>query len=485
MSKCDFFLPRVEYVGHDLTASGNCPAQSKFQLIKDWPLPPHGVSLLSFIGLCSFYSNYVPWFESNIKPLRRLQRLYHCQPVPVLAWSPMLVELFESCKDHLITSPLLQRYDTSKPTFLKTDWSAGGMVYILMQPDNSPESLAAILHLESTGEFLFELKPSGPRLMPIIFNSRANLEHEKHYHSFVGDIACGRWAISRLRKYLWGILFYWLCDCSAIKEILEYNGSIHQIKRWSQELLAYEFVILHRLARMMLDVDGLARFMDPLVHRYTITASRLYTEDVTERPFAYSYDVFHSCNNPRHVSASDALSLPITTSSITSISALYHSPIKFSPVFPITINPSSLLPGHSSRVSSFPVIPPSSITWISFDSVVNPFSSILSTQGYNTLQHFVCESNPLHFSIASTLSPSALIFYTTFHQFITSLQSQLSLAATHIPVVTRHSAHSFPRYTLSNSPHSLLSNNVPPSSVLPSSQLPLNDNPIYRIVIYR
>ena len=72
LSKCNFFLPRVEYIGHNLTASGSCPAQSKFQLIKDWHLPPHGVSLLSFIGLCSFYSNYVPWFKNNIKPLRRL-----------------------------------------------------------------------------------------------------------------------------------------------------------------------------------------------------------------------------------------------------------------------------------------------------------------------------------------------------------------------------------------------------------------------------
>ena len=90
-----------------------------------------------------------------------------------------------------------------------------------MQPDNSPESLAALLYLESTGECIFDCKHSVPRLIPIIFNSRTNLDHEKDYHSFVGERACGRWAISRLHKYLWGTLFYWLCDCNAIKEILE------------------------------------------------------------------------------------------------------------------------------------------------------------------------------------------------------------------------------------------------------------------------
>ena len=87
------------------------------------------------------------------------------------------------------------------------------------------------MHLESTGECIFDCKRSDYRLMPIIFNSRTNLDHEEDYPSFVGEIACGRWAIYRLRKYLRGTLFYWLCDCNAIKDIVKYNGSIHQLKR--------------------------------------------------------------------------------------------------------------------------------------------------------------------------------------------------------------------------------------------------------------
>ena len=55
LKKCDFLKDRVEYVGHDITNEGNCPAQSKFNLINDWQLPSTGQTLLSFIGLINFY----------------------------------------------------------------------------------------------------------------------------------------------------------------------------------------------------------------------------------------------------------------------------------------------------------------------------------------------------------------------------------------------------------------------------------------------
>ena len=61
LDKCEFLNPRIEYVGHDILTHGNCPAQSKFDLINDWPIPTNGQALFSFIGLVNFYHRYVPY----------------------------------------------------------------------------------------------------------------------------------------------------------------------------------------------------------------------------------------------------------------------------------------------------------------------------------------------------------------------------------------------------------------------------------------
>ena len=57
LSKPDILLSRIEYAGHNFTAGGNCPAQSKFQLIKKEASSATRLSLFSFIALFSFYNN--------------------------------------------------------------------------------------------------------------------------------------------------------------------------------------------------------------------------------------------------------------------------------------------------------------------------------------------------------------------------------------------------------------------------------------------
>ena len=103
---------------------------------------------------------------------------------------------------------------------------------ILMQPANDAASVSATVLLLKSGEYLFDTEKPGAHLQPIFFGSRACTGHETQYHSFVGETACGPWAISKNKRYIWGTHFYWLCDCKPMSEILEYDVDIAMISSW-------------------------------------------------------------------------------------------------------------------------------------------------------------------------------------------------------------------------------------------------------------
>ena len=152
------------------------------------------------------------------------------------------------------------------------------------------------------------------------------------------------------------------------QEIFEYIGSIHQLRRWSQELFAYDFSIIYRSAKMMKDVDACSRHLNTLVHSYLVTVYSMRRRDVITRPYAYRYDVFHRCTNPRR--AQVPITPFVSTSSIHYMHhTLHHSSLHFlqSPtIFHMSAQPFRLNPVF---------ITPERITWLSFDSIVSSFCS--------------------------------------------------------------------------------------------------------------
>ena len=125
LSKYNFFKDRVEYVGYE-----NFPTASKFSILQDCSFSSHAISLLPFISSCYFYNTYCPWFETIIKPLRKLKRYYHRKDISIMGWTLSLITLFWDCKTNIVTSLLLLRSDSSRLNFLKIDWSARRMGYI-------------------------------------------------------------------------------------------------------------------------------------------------------------------------------------------------------------------------------------------------------------------------------------------------------------------------------------------------------------------
>ena len=130
--------------------------------------------------------------EISSKPLRKFLKVYYRQVIPIMAWSSERITLFGELKVTLISSPVLARFDPEKSTFIKTNWSAEGIGWILMQPAGDTDSTKTTKLLLETGEYLFDLCKDGPRLQPVQFGSRSCTEFERKYHSFVGEAATGR-----------------------------------------------------------------------------------------------------------------------------------------------------------------------------------------------------------------------------------------------------------------------------------------------------
>jgi hypothetical protein len=113
-----------------------------------------------------------------------------------------LRDAFAALKIAITSDPCLARFDSTLPTFLKTDWSAAGMSYVLMQPSDDPSSKKALSILERGGPNTFDELMTGARLRPVRFGSRRCTDRERHFHSFVGEAVTGRWAIGQCRRYL-------------------------------------------------------------------------------------------------------------------------------------------------------------------------------------------------------------------------------------------------------------------------------------------
>uniref|UniRef100_A0A3B1IG97 Gypsy retrotransposon integrase-like protein 1 n=1 Tax=Astyanax mexicanus TaxID=7994 RepID=A0A3B1IG97_ASTMX len=245
LSKCHFFQPQVNYLGHVVSREGVATDPAKIDAVRGWRRPSHLAELRSFLGFASYYRRFVEGFSKLAAPLHQLvgklggaRRKGKTLPVPLAAsWDERCEKAFQSLKERLTSAPVLAYADFSKPFIVEVDASHGG--------------LGAVLSQEQEG-----------KVRPIAFASRGLRPAERNmdnYSSMKLELLAVKWAVTeKYREYLLGNEVTILTDNNPLSHLQTAKlGATEQ--RWASQLASFNFKIKYRPGKSNQNADALSR----------------------------------------------------------------------------------------------------------------------------------------------------------------------------------------------------------------------------------
>ena len=128
--KCQFWLDRVAFLGHVVSAEGISVDPQKIEAIVDWKPPTNVIEVRSFLGLAGYYRKFVEGFSKIATPLTKLTRKEE-----KFTWSEACQNSFDELKQRLTTAPVLTLPSGSEGFIVYCDASRQGLGCVLMQHD--------------------------------------------------------------------------------------------------------------------------------------------------------------------------------------------------------------------------------------------------------------------------------------------------------------------------------------------------------------
>jgi hypothetical protein len=127
LSKCEFWLKQVAFLGHIASNGGISVDPSNIQVVLGWNLPTSVGDIHSFLGLAGYYRRFIEGFLKISKPMTELLK-----KDKKFKWMPTCEASFQELKKRLMIAPILVMPDMEKSFSIFCDASDQGLGCVLM-----------------------------------------------------------------------------------------------------------------------------------------------------------------------------------------------------------------------------------------------------------------------------------------------------------------------------------------------------------------
>nr|GEU45539.1 putative reverse transcriptase domain-containing protein [Tanacetum cinerariifolium] len=127
-SKYEFWIPKVQFLGHVIDSQGIHVDLAKIESVKNWAPPKSPTKTRQFLRLAGYYRRFIEGFSKVAKPVTKLT-----QKKVEFEWGDKQEAAFQLLKQKLCSAQILALLEGSEDSIMYCDASNKGLGAVLMQ----------------------------------------------------------------------------------------------------------------------------------------------------------------------------------------------------------------------------------------------------------------------------------------------------------------------------------------------------------------
>lgn len=234
LEKSEFLVPKIAYLGHEISENGLSPCEDKVKAIVSVPRPGDATQLKSYLGMVNYYSKFVPNLSIRLAPLYNL-----IKKNVKFRWTKECESVFEQSKKMLLDNRVLHLYDPKLPIIVICDSSAVGVGAVLCHKVGELEK-------------------------PVFYVSSTLSNAEKNYPNLHREALAIVFALTKFAKYIFGKKITVVTDNKPLVSIFNQKKGIPplaaaRLQKYAYAISIFDFDIVYRKGKKIPEADALSR----------------------------------------------------------------------------------------------------------------------------------------------------------------------------------------------------------------------------------